>query len=111
MVLIMLIHLTSNKQLKVKQVTMAQKNVETAVPLKYLSNFLKTLELPLIKCEINFILTWSANCLMLSGNKSKQAATFTITDTKRYVTVITLSGEDNVKLLQQLKSGFKRAIN
>ena len=60
------------------------KNVERMVPLKYLSNFWRTLEMPLINCEVNLILIWSE---------------------------ITLSQKDNTKLLQQLKSGFKRVIN
>ena len=80
------------------------------VPLKYVSNFWKTLEMPLINCEVNLILTRSANCVK-SNVAANQATTFAITDTKRYVPVVTLSTEDNAKLLQQLKSGFKRTIN
>ena len=81
------------------------------VPLKYLSNFWRTLEIPLINCEINLILAWSANCVIVSTNVANQNATFAITDTKLYVPVVTLLTQDNVKLLQQLKSGFKRVIN
>ena len=44
------------------------KSVEIMVPLKYLNNFWKTLEMPLIKCEINLILTWSVNCVIASTN-------------------------------------------
>ena len=87
------------------------KNVEIMVPIKYLSNFWRTLEMPLINSEVNLILTWSANCVIVSTNVSNQNATFAITDTKLYVPVITLSQQDNTKLLQQLKSGFKRVIN
>ena len=87
------------------------KNVEIMVPLKYLNNFWRTLEMPLINCEINLILTWSANCIIVSTNVANQNATFAITDTKLYVPVVTLSTQDNSKLLQQLKSGFKRVIN
>ena len=79
--------------------------------LKYLSNFWRTLETPLVNCEITFILTWSDNCVTVSNVKANQGATFSITDTKLYVPVLTLSIEDNAKLLQQLKSGFKRKIN
>ena len=86
-------------------------NVEIMVPLKYLSNFWRTLEMPLINCEVNLILTWSANCVIVSTNVANQSATFTITETKFYVPVVTLSTQDNVKLLTQLKSGFKRTIN
>ena len=72
---------------------------------------MKTLEIPLINCEINLILTWSINCVIVSSNVANQNATFPITDTKLYVNVVTLSTQDNSKLLQQLKSGFKRVIN
>ena len=87
------------------------KNVETMVPLKYLSNFWRTLEMPLINCEINLILTWSTNCVIVSTNHANQNATFAITDTKLYVPEVTLPTQDNSKLLQQLKSSFKRVIN
>ena len=81
------------------------------VPLKYLSNFWRTLEIPIINCEINLSLTWSTNCVIVSTNIVNQNATFEITDTKLYVLVLTLSTQDNSKLLQQLKSGFKRVIS
>ena len=87
------------------------KDVEIMVPLKYLSNFWRTLEMPLIKCEVNLILTWSSTCVIISAGNANQAATFAITDTKLYVPVVTLSTQENAKLLQQLKSGFKRVIN
>ena len=80
------------------------------VPLKYLSNFWRTLEMPLINCELNLILTWCANCV-ISNTASNQATILAITDTKPYVSVVTLSTQDNTKLLQQLKPGFKRTIN
>ena len=80
-------------------------------PLKYLSFFLRTLEMPLINCEINLVLTWFANCVKIYTNVANQGATFAITETKLYVSVVTLSTQDNAKLLQQLKSGFKRIIN
>ena len=81
------------------------------VPLKYLSNIWRTLEMPLINCEVNPILTWSSTCILASVNDVNQAATFAITDTKLYVPVVTLSTQENTKFLQQLKSGFKRVIN
>ena len=56
-------------------------NVEIVVPLKYLSNFWRTLEMPLIKCEIELILTWSRNCVILSTESNDQIPTFTITET------------------------------
>ena len=61
--------------------------------------------MPLINCEINLILTWPANCVIVSTAVANQGATFAITDTKLYVAVVTLSTQDNVKLLDQLKSG------
>ena len=81
------------------------------VPLKYLSNFWRTLEILLINCEVNFILTWPSNCLAVYTNVANQCATFTITETKLYAPVVTLSTQDKAKLLKQLKSGFKRTIN
>ena len=87
------------------------KDVEIMVPLEYLSNFWRTLEMPLINCEINLILTWSSTCVLIATNTPNQNATFAITDTKIYVPVVTLSTQENTKFLQQLKSGFKRVIN
>ena len=81
------------------------------VPLKYLSNFWRTLEMPLINCEVELILNWSANCVIIYTNVNNQVPTFTITETNLYVPVVTLSTQDNVKLLPQLKSGFKRTIS
>ena len=81
------------------------------VPLKYLSNFWRTLEMPLINCEVELILDWSANWVILYTNVANQVPTFTITETKLYVPVVTLSTQDNAKLLLQLKSGFKRTIS
>ena len=87
------------------------KNVQVMVPLKYLSNFWRSLEMPLINCEINLTLTWSTNCVIVSTNVANQNETFERTDTKLYVPVVTLLRKDNSKLLQQLKSGFKRVIS
>ena len=64
--------------------------------------------MPLINCEVNVILTWSKNCLITN---STGAGKFKIAKTKLYVPGVTLSTHDNAKLLQQLKSGFKRTIN
>ena len=84
------------------------KGVKIAVPLKYLSNFWRTLEISLLNCEINLILTWCEDCVISSANGDIK---FKITDTKLYVPVVILSTQDNAKLLQQLKSGFKRKID
>ena len=87
------------------------KDVEIMVPLKYLSNFWRTLEMPLINCEVNLILTWSSTCVLVVTGNQNQNATFAITDTKLYVPVVTLSTQENTKFSQQLKSGFERVIN
>ena len=87
------------------------KDVEIMVPLKYLSNFWRTLEMPLFNCEINLILKWSSTCVLVAANTQNQNATFAITDTKLYAPVVTLSTQENTKFLQQLNSGFKRVIN
>ena len=65
----------------------------------------------LINCEINLILNWSANCFIIDAPVENQTPKFTMTDTKLYVPVVTLSTQDNSKLLQQLKSCFKRTFN
>ena len=77
------------------------KDLEIMVPLKYLSNFWRTLEMPSISCEFNLILTRSSSCVLISTNVQNQNATFTITDTKLYVPVVTLSTQENTNLLQQ----------
>ena len=81
------------------------------VPLKYLRNFWGTLEIPLINCEIIVILAWSENCVIVSTKVVNQGATFSISRAKLFVSIVTLSTQHNAKLLQQLKSGFKRPIN
>ena len=80
------------------------------VPLKYLSNFCRTFEMPLINCEVELILTWSANCVIIYTDAAEQNPIFTVTETNLYVPVVTLSIQDNAKLLPTLKSGFKRTI-
>ena len=95
------------------------------MPLKHLSNFWRTLNIPLINYKINLILTWSKNCVITrkatrdadpDANPAVAAvnnltdATFEITDTKLHAPVVTLSTEDDNKLLEQSKTGFKRTI-
>ena len=84
------------------------KSVEIIVPIKYWSNFWRTFEMPLINCEVNLILTWSRDCVI---NNSTGSGRFAITKTKLYLPVVTLSTQDNAKLLQQSKSDFNRTIN
>ena len=68
--------------------------------LKYVSNFWRTLEMSLIYCQITVDLNWSENCVIVATNIVAQATIFSITDTKRYVSVETLSFQDNEKLLE-----------
>ena len=68
------------------------KDVEIIVPLKYLSNFWRTLEMPLINCEVSLFLTWSSTCVITNSTGEER---FTITDTKLYIPVVTLSTQDN----------------
>ena len=86
-------------------------DVEIMVRLKYLSNFWRTLEMPLINCEIELILAWSRNCVIISTDSNNQIPKFKTTETNLYVPVVILSAQDNLKLLPQLKNGFKRAIS
>ena len=78
-----------------------------AVPLKYLSKFWRSLEIPFINCKVKISLSWNENYFLTSlvGN-----TTFTITDAKLYVPVVTLSIEDNAKLMKLLNEGFKRFV-
>ena len=87
------------------------KDVEIMVPLRYLSNFWRTLEMHLVNCGINLILTWSENCVIVSTDIANQNETFAISNTKLHVPVVTLSTQDNSKLPQQLKYGLKRVIS
>ena len=80
--------------------------VKIAVPLKYLSNFWRSLEMPLINCKVELSLKWYERCLLTIAN----TATFKITDAKLYVPIVTLSIEDNSKLSKLLNEGFKRPI-
>ena len=67
--------------------------------------------MPLISREVNFILTWSKHCILISGGIDNQVTKFAIIDTKTYVPVVTLSIQEKVKPLDQLKSGLKRTIS
>ena len=104
---------------------LTKNDIKIVIPLKRLSNFWKNLNIPLVNCKVEFILTWFKNCVLI--NKSTidadynanpivyeidipENAIFQITDTKLYVPVVTLSKENDIKLLEQLKSGFKRTI-
>ena len=99
-----------------------KQEVEIAIPLKYLGNFWRVLNIPLISCEVPLELRWNKKCVINSienriinagppvrGNEPT-SATLAITDCKLYVPVVTLSKDDETKLLTNLKSGFKREI-
>ena len=85
-------------------------NVKIAVPLKYLSNFFRSLEMPLINCKIHLELNWTKNCVLPSADGNGGDVSFKITETKLYVPIITLSTKDNVNLTKQLNEGFKRSV-
>ena len=104
---------------------LTKNDVIFVVPLKHLSNFWRHLDIPLINCDVELILNWFKNCVVIykstrqanySANPvvyeidNPENATFKITDIKLYVPVVTLSKEDDIKLLEQLKTGFKRTI-
>ena len=108
----------------VTQNNLIKNDVKTVVPLTYLNNFWRSLNIPLINCEIELILTWFKNCVLIS--KAREAnygdnpvvhkidnpknAIFEIKDTGFYVPVVTLSKESDTKLLEQIKTGFKITI-
>ena len=100
-------------------------DVKVVVPLKHLSNFWRHLDIPLINCEVELILTWFKNCVLIDKSTREanydadpnvyqidnpENATFKIADLKLFVPVVTLSKENDIKLLEQLKTGFKRTI-
>ena len=81
--------------------------INIAAPLKYLSNFWRSLEMPFINSKVELSLKWNVNCILSSA---RTAATFTITDPKFYVPVVTLKIEDNTKLSKLLSQGFQRSV-
>ena len=85
----------------------ARLNVKIVVPLKYLSNFFRSLEMSLLNCKIKFNLTWKKECVLLNQAIN---AVFIINDTKLYVPVVTLSKEDNKDFIDQQHKGFQRSI-
>ena len=104
---------------------LTKNNVKVVIPLKHLSNFWRGLNIPSINCEVELILTWFKHCVLIDKStrdadyginprvseiNNPENAIFKITDTKLYVPVASLSKENDIKLLEQLKSGFKRTI-
>ena len=82
------------------------KDTEIMAPLKYLSNFWRTFEMPLINCEIVLQLKWSEKCTLVAGTAANQETEFKITN----VLVVTLSTQDNMKLLKQLELVLKEQL-
>ena len=89
-------------------------NVKIVVPLKYLSNFFRSLEMPLINCQIKLNLTWKKECVLSTLDDDdanpENNAVFVINDTKLYVPVVTLSKEDNKDFIEQQNKRFQRSI-
>ena len=85
----------------------AKRSVKVVVPLKYLSNFFRSLEMPLINCKIKLNITWKKECVLSTDDGN---AVFIINDTKMYVPVVTLSKEDNKYFIKQQNKGFQRSI-
>ena len=83
------------------------KGAKIAVPLKYLSNFWRSLEIPLINCKVYLELNWIEDCILSSAGNS---AKFEITDAKLHVPIVTLSTKDSANLTKQLNKGFKRSV-
>ena len=104
----MLLHLNIKKiSLVIQKNNGIKDGVKIAVPLKYVSNFWRSLEMPPINCKIGFLLGWYEECIL---SKAGTAATFKITDAKLYVPIVTLKTEDNTKLSKLLSEGLKRPI-
>ena len=86
-------------------------NVKLVVPLKYPSNFSRSLEMPLVNCKSDLELTWHKDCMISSVNAAAgQVVSFMITNTKLYVPIVTLSTKDKNNLTKQLNDGFKICI-
>ena len=83
------------------------KDAKIVVPLKYLSNFWRSLEMPSINCKVYLELNWIEDCILSSAGNS---AKFEITDAKLHVPIVTLSTKDSVNQTKQLSKGFKRSV-
>ena len=81
------------------------KDFEIVAPLNYLSNFFRTQKMPLINYQINLLLIWSASCFITNLTSTR---TFTITYTKIYVSMVTLSSQNSRTLIQNLKLVYKQ---
>ena len=83
------------------------KDAKIVVPSKYLSNFWRSLEMPLITCKVYVELNWIEDCILSSA---KNTAKFGKPDAKLHVSVVTLSTKDSTNLAKQLNEGFKRSV-
>ena len=86
---------------------LAKLNVKIVVSLKYLSNFFRSLEMPIINCKVKLNLTWKKECVFSTYDGP---TVFIINDAKLYVPVVTLSKEDNKDFIEQQNKGFQRSI-
>ena len=120
--IIMPLHLNIKQALLVilkqmEQMETNRKGVKIAVPVTYLSNFWRSLEMQLINCKVELSLNWIENCVLTTAAIGANAnatgaysAIFKITDARLYVTIVTLSAEGNAKLSKLLGNRFKRAV-
>ena len=83
------------------------KDAKIVVPLKYLSNFWRSLEMPSINSKVYLELNWIEDYILSSARNS---AKFAITDAKLHVPIVTLSTKDTANLTKQLSEGFKRSV-
>ena len=79
-------------------------------PLIYINHFCRTTEIPLVDCEVSLQLKWPKNCILAASTAANQNPGFHINAAKD-VLAVTLPAQENIKLLKQLESGFKRIIN
>ena len=79
-----------------------KKGVKIAVPLKYLSNFWRSLEMPLINCKVELSLKWTENCILTTAANANKAI-ITITDAKLYVAIVILSRRRQFKINRTIK--------
>ena len=84
--------------------------VEVTIPLKYLSNFWRFLDLPLTNCETELDLLWKKDCVLIEHHSTITGVNFMITSTKRWVPGSTLSINDNIRVSEKMKQWLKRTI-
>ena len=109
--LLIILNNSNIKQLKtpnaVNNTNSSVRNTKKVVPLKYLSNFWRSLEIPFINCKIHLELNWIEDFILSSAGES---AKFKITDARLHVYIVTLSTKGNVNLIKQLSNAFERLV-